>query len=138
MSVLFSSMKSFSQLCRATYCVGNRVSCLEIPTETYWPTDQFNVTQSQYWELYLVTKGDHLGFCLSHSFGNFIYIMFICINFRRFLLYLVSILLFKCPIILLYRFYQYFPSTPSSQPVSLLPPILAPHPLIIIYSITFS
>lgn len=47
-------------LWRATYFLGNGVSCLGIAIGTFWPT------QSWYWTLCLVTGEDQLELCLSH------------------------------------------------------------------------
>lgn len=63
----------FSGLCRCriqqrglvvslwrTYSLGSSLGYLGIPMGTFWPTTQFNVTQSQYQKLHLV-RGVHSG-----------------------------------------------------------------------------
>ena len=45
---------------RATYCIDHKLGCLGISMKLPWPTPPFDVTQSCYWKLCLVTRDGQL------------------------------------------------------------------------------
>ena len=83
-------------LWRVIYSLGSSLGGLGIPMGPLWPTTQ--LTQIQYRKLCLVARNGQLGLCPPITCQFHLDCLHICIYFRRFLLYYVSIVPLKYPL----------------------------------------